>query len=293
MHWRYRKADGSYSDKQFTFDDHRKYSNRYYNNYYSPDAPIMLKTFGICERSPTDHVINRYVDRYIFHFILAGKGWCNGIPFEEGDILFCTNATPHNISSDSSAPCTYAWVSFSGGKSEKYLAELGITTQPFLSYHTENMQRIAQILYNMMEVDHTDLNVPLFLEASLLQLLSLSSPPSNEGDSEPAKKEKRVSLAVEYIAENFRDPDLSLVSISKATGTNDKYLQRIFKKEMGITIYRYIAKLRMDAAITLLNTSNYNVNEISEFVGYNDRRTFTEAFKKQFGISPTKFETDS
>jgi histidinol-phosphate aminotransferase len=42
----------------------------------------MLKTFGICERSPTDHVINRYVERYIFHFILAGKGWCNGIPFE-------------------------------------------------------------------------------------------------------------------------------------------------------------------------------------------------------------------
>ena len=61
---------------------------------------------------------------------------------------------------------------------------------------------------------------------------------------------------------------------------------------MGITIYRYIAKLRMDAAINLLNTSNYNVNEISEFVGYNDRRTFTEAFKKQFGISPTQFEPE-
>ena len=186
MHWRYRKADGSYSDKQFTFDDHRKYSNRYYNNYYSPDAPIMLKTFGICERSPTDHVINRYVERYIFHFILAGKGWCNGIPFEEGDILFCTNATPHNISSDSSAPCTYAWVAFAGGKSEKYLAELGITTQPFLTYHTDNMQRIAKILYDMMEVEHTDVNVPLFLEASLLQLLSLSAPPAPEADVAPS-----------------------------------------------------------------------------------------------------------
>ena len=76
------------------------------------------------------------------------------------------------------------------------------------------------------------------------------------------------------------------------TNTNEKYLQRLFKAETGMSIYQYVSKLRMDAAITLLGASNYNINEIAEYVGYNDRKRFTEIFKKRFGVSPSKYSSD-
>ena len=110
-------------------------------------------------------------------------------------------------------------------------------------------------------------------------------------DFSQVKHTDTLHKIVQYLKDNY-DRKITLDDVAAHVYLSRSYVSSIFKKEMGITIYRYIAKLRMNAAITLLNTSNYNVNEISEFVGYNDRRTFTEAFKKHFGISPTHFEPE-
>ena len=157
-------------------------------------------------------------------------------------------------------------------------------------YKSSNYQRIVEILYDMMEVDHEDLEVALYLESCFIHLLALSMPPAPEEGkyTHTSRSDKRIRAAMEYIAEHFREPDLRLKQVAIATNSNEKHLQRLFKTETGMSIYTYISKLRLDAAVTLLLTSNYNVNEISEYVGYNDRRTFTEAFKKAYGVSPTK-----
>ena len=289
MHWRHNNGDKP-SEKYFKVDDFWKYSDRYYNDYYVPDAPVTLKTFGICSRAPHDHIVNRYAEKYIFHYILSGKGWFNGIPFEAGDIVYCTNSRPYNLSSSTEDPCTYAWVSFYGGKSEKYIDQMGLH-QTFKCYKAVNYQRIVEILYDMMEVEHENVEVALYLEACFIHLLALSMPPAPaEGKNvQSTRSDKRVRAAMEYIAEHFREPNLRLEQVAEAAHSNEKYLQRVFKSETGMSIYSYISKLRLDAAVTLLMSSNYNVNEISEYAGYNDRRTFTEAFKKAFGVSPTKY----
>lgn len=288
MHWRHINEKGR-SDKFYSVNDFWKYSDLYFNDYYVPDAPITLKTFGLCSRAPNEHIVNRYIEKYIIHYILAGKGWCNGIPFEAGDIVYCTNSTPYNLSSNRNAPCTYAWISFYGGKSEKYINQLGLV-QPFKIYRSNHSQKIAEILHDMMEVDHTDLDTALYLESCFIHLLALSvPPPADLDDQQTLRKDRRVNAAIEYISEHFREPNLRLEDVAVASNSNEKYLQRVFKNETGMSIYQYITKLRMDAAVTLLNSSNYNINEISEYVGYNDRQTFADAFKKMFGVSPTKY----
>ena len=289
MHWRHCKGEWR-TEKLYSVDDVWKYDDAYFNDYYVPDAPVTLKTFGICSRPADDHIVNRFVEKYIFHYILSGKGWFNGIPFEAGDIVFCTNAIPYSLSSHKYDPCIYAWISFSGGKSEKYLDIMGISgiLRIYKSKHTDS---INKILYDMMEVDHSDIETALYLEAKFIELLSLSAPTDDGKSSKSSKKNtnKRVNAAIQYISENFRNPELRIEDIAAAVSTNKKYLQRIFRDTMEISIYQYISKLRMDAAVTLLNSSNYNINEISEYVGYNDRRTFSEIFKKHFGVPPTKY----
>lgn len=287
MHWRH-WTNNKCSEDFYTVHGYWKYNDIYYNDHYITDSPITLKTFGICARDPKSRIVNRYSEKYVLHFILSGKGWCNGIPFEAGDIVFCTSFRPYNFASDHSDPCTYAWVTFNGGKSEKYIDQLGLN-QPFKKYKSAFPERIAEVLHDMMEIDHLDVDTDLYLESCLIRLLSLSQPPTQTPPAKPAKKEKRVSTAIRYISEHFRESELSLEEVALATQSNEKYLQRIFKNEMGMSVYQYISKLRLDAAVTLLSSSNYNVNEISEYVGYNDRRTFTVAFKKRFGVSPTRY----
>lgn len=289
MHWRHCTNDGR-SEKLYSVDEIWKYSDPYYNDYYVPDAPVTLKTFGICSRPPDDHIVNRFAEKYVLHYILSGKGWFNGIPFETGDIVFCTNSMPYSLSSHRDDPCTYSWISFNGGKSEKYLDIMGLT-ETFRIYKSVHTHRINEILYDMMEIEHKDVESALYLESKFIELLSLSVPTASDKDGKGSRRgtDKRVNAAIQFIAENFRDPELRLEHIADAAATNEKYLQRIFKANMGVSIYQYISKVRMDAAVTLLVSSNYNVNEISEYVGYNDRRTFSEIFKKHFGVSPTQY----
>jgi len=45
----------------------------------------------------------------------------------------------------------------------------------------------------------------------------------------------------------------------------------------------------MDAAVSLLSTSNYSIGEIAEMTGYTDYRQFSELFKKKQGVSPKLF----
>lgn len=289
MHWRHCVKDFR-TEKLYNVDEVWKYGDKYFNDYYVPDAPVTLKTFGLCSRAPEEHIINRMNERYSLHYILSGSGYINGVQFDAGDTVFCTNSTPYSLSPNRDDPCIYAWISFTGGKSEKYMEMLGLT-EAFKIYRSKNSQRINEILYDMMEVDHNDIHTALYLEAKFIELLALSRPEELESNQKTAKKsaDKRVNAAIQYISNNFRNPNLRLSDVAAAISTNEKYLQRIFKESMGISVYQYISKLRMDAAKNLLASSNYNINEIAEYIGYNDRRTFFEIFRKHFGVSPKQY----
>lgn len=294
MYWRH-QTDllKKVSEKIYSPHSESKYSDVYYNDYFNTEAPIMLKYFGITSRSPHDPIINRYNEKYNIFYILSGKGWCNGFPFEEGEIIFCDKSTPYSISSNHNDPCTYTWISFQDRKDDPYidLFGLGHTNQ---CYKAQYMQEIVQVFYEMIETDHSGINLPLYLESCLLRLLALSVPPTpiSSAIDTPTENYNRVNEAVKYISGNFRNPNLRLKEIADAVRSNEKYLQRIFKAEKGISIYKYITKVRMDTARLLLQSSDYNINEISEYVGYNDRCNFADIFRKYYGVYPSQYKSE-
>ena len=283
MYWKhnaYKNHSESHSEKLHSVDEVWKYKDEYYSDYYVTEADTTLKTFGICSRSPEDHILNRAANKYILHYILSGTA---------GDIVYIAPNVPYSISSDRNTPPIYCWISFNGGKSEKYVDMLGLSGT-FSIYRSQHDDRIYEILYDMMEVDHSNVKTALYLEAKFIELMSLSSFSEDKNKVKSTNTNKKIIETITYISANFRDPDLKLMDIANAIYVNETYLQRIFKKEMGVSIYQYISNLRMNAAVNLLLSSNYTVNEIANYVGYNDRRTFFALFKKRFGLPPTKYK---
>ena len=60
---------------------------------------------------------------------------------------------------------------------------------------------------------------------------------------------------------------------------------------MGISFITYLTDYRMDIAADLMVNTNDMSYTIAEKVGYTDPNYFSYVFKKQFGMSPSKYKT--
>jgi AraC-like DNA-binding protein len=64
---------------------------------------------------------------------------------------------------------------------------------------------------------------------------------------------------------------------------------RLIKKFFGLTPSQYITKARIAAATSLLRETDRTVADIATACGFADHSSFTRAFRKVAGISPTQF----
>lgn len=99
-----------------------------------------------------------------------------------------------------------------------------------------------------------------------------------------------IKRAKEYIDEHF-DQDLPIADISNYVGISNAYLQRLFSKQLGMTITDYIIKKRIHKSALLLRYSNAPVIDIAMDVGFNSRQHFTYTFKKLMKVSPQQFRS--
>ncbi|MBQ7975839.1 MAG: helix-turn-helix transcriptional regulator [Clostridia bacterium] len=97
-----------------------------------------------------------------------------------------------------------------------------------------------------------------------------------EGALEYISKNLSAKLAAEEIA------DAMFVSVSK--------LQKVFRKEIGVPLRKYINDRLMFAAEAEIRKNELSVKEISESLGFCDQFYFSRCFTEKFGRSPLKYK---
>jgi AraC-like DNA-binding protein len=101
-------------------------------------------------------------------------------------------------------------------------------------------------------------------------------------------RDRLVDSVIDYIDRNFMRP-ISLAELSDLVLLSPRYLNRIFKTEMGMTIGNYITGKRMETAKDFLEHENMKIKEIGRIVGYGNVQSFIRSFKKQYGMTPLAF----
>lgn len=101
-----------------------------------------------------------------------------------------------------------------------------------------------------------------------------------------------VSKAEEYVKNHYSDENLSLDVICEVLGVSNSYFSTIFKKETGKSFIGYLTDYRMERASRLLMETKEKSYIIARSVGYMDPNYFSYVFKRQFGISPSKYRTE-
>lgn len=108
---------------------------------------------------------------------------------------------------------------------------------------------------------------------------------SNE---EKSPYSKTINQAIAYIHDNILT-ELSLKRISEHCFINPSYLSHLFKKEVGITIVKYINKKRVEEAKYLLLHTTSSISEIACLFHFCNQSYFTTQFKLYEGLTPKEF----
>ena len=87
---------------------------------------------------------------------------------------------------------------------------------------------------------------------------------------------------IQYIMEHYREP-LSLDSLSTALHINKFYLSHIFSIQLQISFPSYLAHLRTEYAIHLMQTTNLTLTEIWQEAGFASQRSFNRICKGLHG----------
>lgn len=102
-------------------------------------------------------------------------------------------------------------------------------------------------------------------------------------------KNQYIKRAILFLNEHFQE-ECKISDIARHLNLNEKYLSRLFKQETNTTPGQYLASLRMEKAVSLLEKRECSIRAVSEQAGFHDPRSFTRLFKKTYGINPVEYQ---
>lgn len=100
--------------------------------------------------------------------------------------------------------------------------------------------------------------------------------------------DKRVCLIIEAINKDLRE-EICVENLALIINLSPSRLRHLFKEETGATLRQYQAKLRMEKAKHLIETSFLSIKEVRAKIGVFDKAYFNREFKRQYGYSPTQY----
>ena len=137
----------------------------------------------------------------------------------------------------------------------------------------------------------TNHGVPVELSNLAKQVLTLRNYSSNllSADSEPKHSTITVVDKIKEIVHKNVNHIITRESIGKVIFLNPDYLSKLFRKETGLALSDYIARVKVEEAKRLLKNTNKSIGEIAAELGYTNFSYFSKMFKLETDTSPNQF----
>ncbi len=106
-------------------------------------------------------------------------------------------------------------------------------------------------------------------------------------DTQSDYRERLLRVMV-YI-QNHLDEPLPLDDLAKVACFSPYHFHRIFRGMVGESVKEHVRRLRLERAAFRLTSTNRSVIDIAFDAGYDTHESFTRAFGRMFGMSPTAY----
>ena len=181
------------------------------------------------------------------------------------------------------------WVHFTGGDVKNILRHFAIPMDENVFY-SGTASTYAYLFKEMInELQMCKTGYQELLEMYLRQIFLLIQ--RSREEEKPAVSsylQEEMEHARRYFSEHYNEA-ISIEDFAQSRGMSVSWFMRNFKQISKVTPMQYILNIRINNAVTLLETTDYNVAEISAIVGYDNPLYFSRIFKKQRGVSPSDY----
>ncbi|NVK09225.1 MAG: helix-turn-helix transcriptional regulator [Tenacibaculum sp.] len=174
---------------------------------------------------------------------------------------------------------------------------------PFLSENNKNKKyydnaeinaNVLLVLQQILTAKNQSSMRDLYIKGKTYELLSLHFDSGENTNEEYCpflvddREVLKIRKAKDIIISRMSEPP-SLQDLANEVGLNLKKLKEGFKQIYGDTVYSFLFDYKMEHARKLLESNQYNVNEVGLQVGYSTSSHFISAFKKKFGTTPKQY----
>ena len=159
---------------------------------------------------------------------------------------------------------------------------------------TEIKPTVSIVLQQIINANINSSVKELYIKGKVYELLSLHFQKEENANGEycpflvDEQNVLKIRKAKEIIIARMTEPP-SLQALASEIGLNLKKLKEGFKQIYGDTVYSFLFDYKMEHSRKLLETNQFNVNEVGLQVGYSTASHFIAAFKKKFGTTPKKY----
>lgn len=254
---------------------------------YEDSDDFYLYELGTNKCEPLYSYTHLVRNRIILHFVVKGKGILrlNGKQYDVGphQAFLIPSDTKTFYQADKDDPWEYIWFHIGGPKIPLILKEAGLTPSHPVFTPMNCADKIEDLARDIL--DHYTRQYycigTLYKICDYMIQYAASSP-----DVTYENSLLYVKNVISYIQLKYSE-HVKIETIAMSLGLNRSYLTRLFKEATGYSLQEYLLTYRMKMAIKLLSENKLSVSEIAEAVGYTDTFTFSKAFKRHFGKSPS------
>ncbi len=153
----------------------------------------------------------------------------------------------------------------------------------------KKMQETANYAY-LPELFHQSSRLETGTEEELNRKLTALEQGAKSAD---VPKTIDLSMLRKLYKELHRDPglDWNQTVMAERMNISVSYLQKLYKKQFGISFMDDLVQARTEKAVTLLTTTDLRIGEIAEQCGYRHATHFMRQFKAQMGKTPSEFRS--
>lgn len=220
---------------------------------------------------------------YTLHFVISGKGYLEigGKSFyiKSGEMFFIPPDIEMRYFPIDDDPWEYVWFSFNMDIASIYGELLGFSLDNPVQ-EIKYFQRIQQILKKTLEKQIDDSCGYFGLLSSFYEIMEICTAYSPRTEIQKIKQ---------ILDQSYTFPDFNIEQLCLDTGISHAHLARLFKKEFGITVIKYVIKKRIELACELLLNSDISVKSVAFSCGFSDETHFMKTFKNQMGVTALSY----
>ena len=244
---------------------------------------------------------------YEISYIVSGTGIFmnkdSSCRVKEGDIILNVPGELHGGQADDADPFRYFYVGFNfvNGADEQtsfsHIKKLFDQLQQSVVSNKQNIEAPFIQIFN--ELINLEKYSAYMIEMYLHQIVVLAYRSFSENWLTKYRpglgKQDSETKQIVYNVVNYIDTNIyrikALSDIADELHYSYSYLSSIFAKEIGLTMKEYYNRKRFEKAIEWLKSGELNVTQVAEKLQYQSIHAFSKAFRQNFGVSPTGYQT--